>query len=344
MMGIDNVHNINNNEKMTVTNLSLQPAARMYSQHQNKIILVIVVLLSLYLLAYAAELTWRLIPQPETTQSTQANSVSARPNNSASRLDITPLTKLNLFGNPEAKPIPIATTEITDAPETKLNLTLTGVVSSNDPKVGAAIIENNGKQNTYGVGDKIDGTNATLDELYVDRVIINNRLSRETLMLDGIDFDEANQNREQQAFQDARREEQEFETPQGPVQFQMPGEDDEGNEESNEEEASESAREMREQISQSPTSFTDFIAIKPHVPNGELVGYRVSPGKQPDFFHAVGLRSGDIVTAINGLDLSDPSQSLEAITVLREAQSLQLEVLRGDEALSLDIDIPSSEE
>ena len=336
MMGIDKVHNINNNEKMTVTNLSLQPAARIYSQHQNKIILVIVVLLSLYLLAYAAELTWRLIPQPETSLSTQAGNVSAQPINSTSRLDITPLTKLNLFGNPEAKPAPAANTEVTDAPETKLNLTLTGVVSSNDPKVGAAIIENNGKQNTYGVGDKIDGTNATLDELYVDRVIINNRLSRETLMLDGIDFDEANQNREQQARQDARREAQEIETPQGPIQFQMPDAD--------EEDAAESAREMREQISQSPTSFTDFIAIKPHVPNGELVGYQVSPGKQADFFHAVGLRSGDIVTAINGLDLSDPSQSLEAITVLREAQSLQLEVLRGDEALSLDIDIPSSEE
>ncbi|WP_412971559.1 type II secretion system protein GspC [Glaciecola sp. MF2-115] len=342
MMGIDKVHNINNNEKMTVTNLSLQPAARIYSQHQNKIILLIVVLLSLYLLAYAAELTWRLIPQPETTQSTQANNVSAQAISSTSRLDITPLTKLNLFGNPEAKPAPVTITEVTDAPETKLNLTLTGVVSSNDPKVGAAIVENNGRQNTYGVGDKIDGTNATLDELYVDRVIIKNRLSRETLMLDGIDFDEANQSREQQARQDARREAEEFETPQGPVEFRMPDTDEE--DASYEEDASESAREMREQISQSPTSFTDFIAIKPHVPNGELIGYQVSPGKQADFFHAVGLRSGDIVTAINGLDLSDPSQSLEAITVLREAQSLQLEVLRGDEALSLDIDIPSSEE
>ena len=333
MMGIDNVHHINNTEKMTVTNLSLQPVARIYSQHQNKIILLIVVLLSLYLLAYAAELTWRLIPQAQISQSNQNNSASVRPNQSEARLDITPLTRLNLFGNPEAKPaVAAVNNEVTDAPETKLNLTLTGVVSSNDPKVGAAIVENNGKQNTYGVGDKIDGTNATLDELYVDRVIIKNRLTRETLMLDGIDFDQANQNRERQA----RQEEQEYDIPQGPNQVDMSDEDLE--------DASESAREMREQISQSPTSFTDFIAIRPHAPNGELVGYQVSPGKQPDFFRAVGLRSGDIVTQINGLDLSDPSQSLEAINVLREAQSLQLEVLRGDESLSLDIDIPSSEE
>lgn len=329
MMGTDKAHNINITEKMTATNLTLQPLTKIYSQHQNKIILLIVVLLSLYLLAIAAKLTWRLIPQPAVSQTTTMGNVNTRPTQSSARLDIAPLTNLNLFGNPEAKPAVVVTNEVTDAPETKLNLTLTGVVSSNDPKVGAAIVENNGKQNTYGVGDKIDGTNATLDELYVDRVIIKNRLTRETLMLDGIDFDEANQMREQ----DSRQTAQQFETPQGPVEFQMPNRD-----------AARSAREMREKISQSPTSFTDFIAVQPHAPNGELIGYKVSPGKQADFFRDVGLRSGDVVTEINGLNLSDPSQSLEAITVLKEAQSLQLEVLRGDEALSLDIDIPSSEE
>jgi general secretion pathway protein C len=332
MMGTVKVYNINITEKMTVTNLSLRSALRMYGQHQNKIILVIVVLLSLYLIAFAAELTWRLIPQPKSSQSELLNNVNTSPVQSASRLDILPLTKLNLFGNPEAKPIVTKLAEITDAPETKLNLTLTGVVSSADPKIGAAVVENNRKQNTYGVGDKIDGTNATLDLLYIDRVIIKNGLTRETLMLDGIDFNEANQIR-QQAY---RPPAQEFETPQDSVEFQMP--------EGDSAQSSASVREMRQQINQSPTSFTDFIAIRPHAPNGALIGYRVSPGKQAEFFSDVGLRSGDVITQINGLDLSDPAQSLESINVLREAQFLQLEVLRGDDALSLDIDIPSSEE
>jgi len=336
MMGADEVHNNNITEKMTVTNLSLQPAARMYRQHQNKIIMLIVVLLSLYLIAFAAKLTWQIIPQPEILLSTAVNNTNTQASKSTSRVDISPLTKLNLFGNPEAKPVTAVTTAVTDAPETKLNLTLTGVVSSADPKVGAAIVENNGKQNTYGVGDKIDGTNVTLDELYIDRVIIKNSLTRETLMLDGVDFDEANQTRKQESRQVATQ----YNSPQAPDEYEM----SENDSEIDPEEAADSAREMREQISQSPTSFTDFIAIKPHTSNGQLVGYQVSPGKQPDFFRDVGLRSGDIVTQINGLDLSDPAQSLEAINVLREAQSLQLEVLRGDEALSLDIDIPSSEE
>lgn len=336
MMGADELHNNNITEKMTVTNLSLQPAAKIYSQHQNKIIMLIVMLLSLYLIAFAAKLTWQLIPKPETALTGPVSSTNTQTSQSTSRIDISPLTKLNLFGNPEAKPIVAVSTAVTDAPETKLNLTLTGVVSSADPKVGAAIVENNGKQNTYGVGDKIDGTNAILDELYIDRVIIRNSLSRETLMLDGIDYDEANQTRKQQARQVATQ----YNSPRASDEFERSQNDTE----IDSQDASDSAREMREQISQSPTSFTDFIAIKPHTSDGQLVGYQVSPGKQPDFFRDVGLRSGDIVTQINGLDLSDPAQSLEAINVLREAQSLQLEVLRGDEALSLDIDIPSSEE
>nr|WP_297348601.1 type II secretion system protein GspC [uncultured Glaciecola sp.] len=331
-MGEAKINNINITEKMTATNLSLQSVLRAYSQHRNKIILVVVVLLSLYLIAFAAELTWRLIPQPETSQTNQVDNVNTAPAQSTSRLDISPLIKLNLFGNPKAKALASAAAEITDAPETQLNLTLTGVVSTGDPKVGAAVVENNGKQNTYGVGDKIDGTNAMLDELYIDRVIIKNRLTRETLMLDGIDFDEANQTRKQEYRQDA----EEFQTSQGPIALRAPERDPER--------LATSAREMREQISESPTSFTDFIAISPQTSNGQLIGYQVSPGKQPEFFRDVGLRSGDIITQINGLDLSDPAQSLEAISVLREAQSLQLEVLRGDDALSLDIDIPSSEE
>jgi general secretion pathway protein C len=315
-------------------NLSLQSMTKMYQIHQGKLIFVVVVLLSLYLLAFAAELTWRVLPQPENTASNSFVSNAGGVQSSSSRLDINPLTRINLFGNPAEKPVAPVETDVTDAPETKLNLTLTGVVSSTDPKIGAAIVENAGKQNTYGIGDKIDGTNATLDEIYVDRVIIKNRLSRETLMLDGVDFDEANQQREatrQQAVSQTVANSN-APAPQGPQQTNRNSA------------AGERMKELRQKLADSPASFTDFIAIQPHSPQGQLVGYRVSPGKQPEFFQEMGLRSGDVITQINGIDLTDPSQRLEAFSALRESQELQLEVLRGDESLSIDIEIPSAEE
>jgi general secretion pathway protein C len=318
---------------MTVDNFSFAPLQRAYQQHQDKLILIIVVLLSLYLIAFLAEVTWRLLDnsQGPVTQNNVTSRVNVQ-NQNNTRTDLSELKRLNLFGNASEEPAPVVEQAVTEAPETKLNLTLTGVVSSSSPKLGAAIIQRNNVQNTYGIGDKIDGTNATLDEIYVDRVIIKNRLVRETLMLDGIDFDEANKQQQRQA---QSRQAQTANSPGTPNTQVARTQRIEANRE---------VQNMRRSMVESPTSFADFISIKPHAPDGEMIGYRVSPGKQAEFFKMVGLRSGDIITEINGLDLSDLQQSLEAIEALKESQSLQMEIIRSGEPISLDIDMPEPEE
>lgn len=323
---------------MTVDNFSFAPIQRAYQQHQDKLILIIVVLLSLYLIAFLAEVTWRLLDnsQGQITQKNAITRVSAQSPNNA-RTDLSELKRLNLFGNASEEVPPIVEQAVTEAPETKLNLTLTGVVSSSSPKLGAAIIQRNNVQNTYGIGDKIEGTNATLDEIYVDRVIIKNRLVRETLMLDGVDFDEANKQQQRQALtrQAQGGNLQTADSPRSP---------DNQIARTQKIEVDRQVEDMRRSMVESPTSFADFISIKPHAPDGEIIGYRVSPGKQAEFFTMVGLRSGDIITEINGLDLSDLQQSLEAIEALKEAQSLQMEIIRSGEPISLDIDMPEPEE
>ena len=194
------------------------------------------------------------------------------------------------------------------------------MVASNQVGRGAAIIEYRNAQNTYGIGDKIEGTNVTLDEIYTDRVIIKNGLTRETLMLEGLDFEEANTRLGQQVQTSQR-------TPQpqvGPSNRPDPR----------------VLRDARQQLSESPDSFTELISMAPHRVDGQLIGYRVTPGTNPALFNSVGLQNGDIVTSLNGLDLTDLQQSLEALTELQEAQSLELEVLRAGEYISLDFEIP----
>ncbi len=86
-------------------------------------------------------------------------------------VDIAELKALNLFGNyteKSARPVNQVSDEVKDAPETKLNLTLSGVVASNDKNIAVAVIENSGKQNTLGIGDKIEGTRAILEQVYFD--------------------------------------------------------------------------------------------------------------------------------------------------------------------------------
>lgn len=243
------------------------------NQHQKQLHTIVVVLLSLYLIAFAAKLVWRIIPEPQlsATPTVSRAPVISSPSGQ-NGVNIAKIQQLNLFGNAAAKPAePVA--EVTDAPETRLNLTLTGVVASSEQEAGTAIIENRGSQTVYGLGEKIEGTNATLQKVYNDRVIIKNGVRNETLMLDGIDYDEANRRREMQARNRPEPEELEEDTV----------------------ELSDEALEATAALRERPANFTDFISISPKTEEGQLIGYQVSPGKEPELFKSAGLQAGDVI-------------------------------------------------
>ena len=310
---------------MAVDKLNPQSLALFFSQNQRHINTLIVVLLALYLLAFAAELVWRIIPEP---QSDAQNTVAAASRNTPSRnanssANISALQRLNLFGKVQQAVQPVVEA-VSDAPETRLNLVLTGVVSSSTPENGAAIIEHRGSQDTYGVGEKIEGTNAVLRLVQEDRVIIRNGSRDETLMLEGIDYAQANRERESriQRQRSQRRS-----------QAMQPREEKDV-------ELSQQAVEATRQLRESPDSFIDFISVAPHRANNELIGYRVSPGRNSALFQAVGLENGDIITQINGLDVTDPDQTMEAMGALRSAPAIELTVSRKGDVLTLFLELP----
>jgi len=311
---------------MTVVNYTANQLWLQLVKNQQKINFLAVALLAIFLLSYAAELTWRVWPQPADNGRLKpiSNGQPVILKNSNSRLNLADIKRLNLFGDYNAEPI--VEKEVTDAPVTRLNLTLTGVVSSSIKDQGAAIIKNRNQQQTYGIGEKIEGTNASLKEVYADRVIIKNGSSSETLMLDGVDYNKISNQSINQPIQ-------------APVTISQPNTRDLGRRTLSDD-AIQASKELQDQ----PASFIDYIAVSPHRPNGELLGYRVSPGKKPALFKAAGLKSGDVITDINGLDLTDMQQALEAMNMLKELQSLQISVQREDELITIYLDLPQGEE
>jgi general secretion pathway protein C len=288
--------------------------------HQHRLRLIVIILLSLYLIAFAAKLTWRIIPEPkQSSTATQGRNSSSTATASQRGVDVNQIQRLALFGNAAAKPEDAAKLAVKDAPETRLNLTLTGAVTSSEANGGAAIIENKGRQNTYGIGEKIEGTNATLEQVQFDRVIIKNSGRHETLMLDGIDFNkDKSKPKTATVRQPSRRSSNE------PRRARV--------RKVNEQAA--------EQLRDKPGSFTDFFSISPYSEDGKIVGYNVKPGKKPDLFESAGLNNGDIVVQINGLDVTDPQQATEAMGTLRSAQSIELTVTRDGEYMTLYLDMP----
>lgn len=311
---------------MTLDKFNSQSLAIFFSRHQKQLHFAVVILLSLYLLAYAAKLLWQIIPEPSSAAIPANLSVAPQSvSNVRNGGDVSQLQQLNLFGSVVVSDQPQDEQPITDAPETKLNLTLTGVVASSMKDEATAIIENRGKQVVYGLGEKIEGTNATLNQVFQDRVIIKNGVQRETLMLDGVDYDQANRQRARTTTQPETdvypKKPSLKESAPAPRQVELD-------------------EDITSQLRENPGSFMDFISISPSISEGQLAGYEIKPGKKPDLFKSAGLQAGDIVVQINGLDLTDPQQSREAMAELQQASSIELTLTRAGEYITLYLDMP----
>ncbi|MDO6425701.1 type II secretion system protein GspC [Thalassotalea sp. 1_MG-2023] len=278
---------------------------------QKKVAFIISAILLCYIAYILAQFTWQLLPSNEHINSTAVTNVNDVQQQKA-LLDLSALKQLNLFGAKEAavEQVPV---KVQDAPETQLRLTLTGTVASSDQNTAAAIIENNGKQETYGIGDKISGTRATLESVATDRVIIKQSGRLETLMLDGFKYSKVNT-----STVNKRTE------PIQVVSNHINTVDQRENDA-----LSETAMQLQQDINTDPGKIFDYLKVSPKRQNGDIIGYQLMPGKEPEFFRASGLKSGDVAVQMNGYDLTLPSEAAQAVQALKEETEISLLVNRN---------------
>jgi general secretion pathway protein C len=240
-----------------------------------------------------ATLTWTLIPGSVSTAAPLARTGAAA---EAPRVDFGPLKTAHLFGEADERRAP-APTEVVDAPETTLSLTLKGILSrETDPNGGAIISTNRGEDRAYRVGQTIEATDgATLHSVYSDRVLLDRGGRLETLRLP----------KELSASAGAAMM-------MPPMPQAQPA----------------ASGSLREAISENASQITQIVRVAPHVQEGQVVGFRVNPGRDAATFEALGFRPGDVVTDINGTVLDDPSQGLQVFQSLGETSQASVTVLR----------------
>jgi len=283
---------------------------------QKKIAQAISLLLLGYIAYLCAQITWLLVPQQFSAKSIKYQSnIKNKTPVSNTQIDLSSLQALNLFGFYKTKADEKSTTVvIKNAPETRLNLTLTGVVASNNINIGAAIIENAGTQTTYGLGENITGTRATLERVMTDRVLIKQAGRLETLMLDGINYQKVSVTAEAAGTNSLKRSSAKQKIDQRKNAF-----------------LNKKMRQLKKDLSKDPSKITDYLKISPKRNAGKIVGYRLMPGKERKFFQAAGLKFGDVAIQMNGLDLSKPAQAAQALKALREDTEISLTVDRQGE-------------
>ncbi|RCU51136.1 MULTISPECIES: type II secretion system protein GspC [Corallincola] len=275
-----------------------------------------------YLIYLTARLTWALLPVSANAEQWQPPQVSSLGANDPG-INLSNILSLNLFGQYQAVK-PQVQQQVTKAPETKLNLTLTGVVASTDVKFSAAIIENGGKQATYFIGDKIDKTSATLREIHPDRVILRNRGSHETLMLAGIDYSGT----ERAAKKPPKA------TPRQQVDQRR------------NRRLTESLRKTKDAAKSNEDligKLTDYIRVSPVKEEGALKGFRVNPGKDHEMFQSMGLQPNDLAVGINGLDLTDMGQAMSVMDELPEMDEISLTIERDGQQYEILFSLPGEQ-
>lgn len=288
-----------------ISDAQLQRILSLYERHVATLsggaALVLVALIAML----AARLVWMLVPVPEAAAWRPAPMAAVSPASAGERpIDLASLTRTPLFGRYEAAS-DTAEGDLHDAPDTRLSLTLMGVLASDSPSARALIAASNGEEKPYAIGAQVI-PGVELKAIFSDRVVLARNGALETLRLD--------KNAPSRA------------TAARPVENLSPSGA-----------AMASLTDIRSQVLADPTKAANYLRVQPANVNGQLRGYRVYPGRERDAFQQLGLRPGDLVTAVNGVELNDPQKALQLLSQLSQASLVEVTIQRGGQTQSLSL-------
>jgi general secretion pathway protein C len=221
-------------------------------------------------------------------------------------VDIQSVVSAHLFGIAKADP---STQDPANAPLSSANLVLAGTIATEDPKHGVAIISDGGPSKVYSVGQNVNG--ATLHSVYLDHVILDRGGTLETLLLP------------RQLAGDRNR-------PPSPVR--RIGADPR---------TVAAVDNIRRMVQQDPGLLDQVMRTVPSYDNaaGKLRGFRAYPGRNRAIFNKLGLKPGDLVTAINGQALDDPQRSQEVFNTIQTSDHVTVTLERGGQKQDITLNI-----
>jgi general secretion pathway protein C len=229
----------------------------------------------------------------------------AAANNARPGVNVQDVVNAHLFGVAVADP---GSQDPANAPPSSANLMLTGTIATQDPKHGVAIVSDaGGPSRVYSVGDRLAG--ASLHSVYLDHVILDRNGALETVTLPRL-------------------------LPAGSVA--APGRRPAGDPRT-----AAAVDNIRRMVQQDPSILDQVMRTVPSFDSaaGKLRGFRAFPGRNRQIFSKLGLKSGDLVTAINGTQLDDPQRSQEVFNTIQTSDHVTVTVERGGQKQDISLNI-----
>lgn len=97
-------------------------------------------------------------------------------------------------------------------------------------------------------------------------------------------------------------------------------------------------REIEQAVGDLPKLLSQARAV-PYLVNGAMNGFRLDYIAPSSFYEKIGLKYGDVLQQVNGVDIRDPGTMLSLFQQLRNERSVKLDVLRNNQRTAMTFDI-----
>jgi len=282
----------------------------MLQQLNRKIATVFSLLLVIACAYLLVEITWMFLPQDDASMAPVQSRKQPVVNTPRQQDSFRKLTSANIFGVTETA----APQQPSKAPETKLNLTLKGVLAATPMELASAIIAQgkSGREEIYSVGDRMPG-NVLIKEIHPEYVVLERNGRLETLKLQKISGVAGVETRSSSSTSNRR-----LSASAGHAR---------------------ELKQIRSNIIKNPTSFGEYALPVVVKENGKQIGYRLKAQKKGDLLAKLGIQSSDVITQINGVKLDQPQNGISALRKLSTATNLDIVVRRNGAEVPLNISL-----
>ena len=97
-------------------------------------------------------------------------------------------------------------------------------------------------------------------------------------------------------------------------------------------------REVEQAMGDLPKLLSQARAV-PYLVNGAMNGFRLDFIAPSSFYEKIGLKYGDVLQQVNGVDIRDPGTMLTLFQQLRNEKTVKLDVLRNNQRTAMTFDI-----
>ncbi|GAB3375834.1 type II secretion system protein GspC [Azotobacter armeniacus] len=254
---------------------------------------------------------------PESLDSaTQVKPQEAAPSDT-SMIDFKAIQQAELFGSLEEGP---AQKTLPAKVKSRLDVKLLGLVKASQGSTSVAILTEAGRQRAYAVGDRLSGNgNAVLIEILADQVVLEVSGQLQYVELEKPAINDAKISIVATAPIQTSRLPQRIDLRQPDIHAVV--------------------GDAHRQLASDPLAFERYIQLQPYVEHGRLQGYWLSPGRDADLFDQVGLRNGDLLIHVDGIDITDSPNLSHLVKLVQAEERIRVGVRRGEQTQDIEINL-----